>query len=491
MASNTYKNPLSKNTRRTPVLNRDLPPHRDIEVAEVLAIEYEGQKAGVILYRSLATVNTNAVQSLGSGDASSTKTANIAIPLFANIRIYPVIGEQVALIRLGNTYYIPLNALNNPISNQVPFVFGSSRSANASDLAKAVTSTKNTFKVDKNKKYYITGIYPGDVMLEGRNGNSIKLGSTIKFGEGANSLYSKSDLSKNGDPIIIIRNDPGSAFEDIQKDGASIYLCSTQKILVDQGKNGFEGITGTWSTLNVSAQAVEIEEQETITNTTATSPDSSRPGNPVPPDPENNASSSTSSNTNALSDPGFQQPSSGGPVEVAPPSTGYLKPGNLTISQEGLRALIREEGSRKVVYDDKSGKSIASYADASGYPTIGVGHLITKRERDRFAPYLKGAGAMTDNEVQKLLLEDLGSRIRYLNNVLKVEVTQNMFDALLSMMFNTGEGNKFFKQAVRLTNQKKYQEAAGVIKSGPVTSKGKVFAGLVRRRTNESNTYIA
>jgi GH24 family phage-related lysozyme (muramidase) len=98
---------------------------------------------------------------------------------------------------------------------------------------------------------------------------------------------------------------------------------------------------------------------------------------------------------------------------------------------------------------------------------------------------------MTQEEIQKLLLEDLASRIRSLNNRLKAEVTQNMFDALLSMMFNTGEGNSFFKKAVSLTNQKKYQEAANMISSGPVTSKGKVFAGLVRRRKNESDTYIA
>jgi GH24 family phage-related lysozyme (muramidase) len=65
-----------------------------------------------------------------------------------------------------------------------------------------------------------------------------------------------------------------------------------------------------------------------------------------------------------------------------------------------------------------------------------------------------------------------------------------VFDALLSMMFNTGAGNRFFKRAIELTNQKKYDDAAQTIRSGPTTSKGKVSPGLVRRRNNEANEYL-
>lgn len=491
MARNIYRNPLSKATRQTPSLGREPLPIKDVELAEVLSVEYAGPRSGVITFRSALNKNETVLQTVGTTETGGTRPPNIALPLLANIKTYPVPGEQVVLFFLGNIYYLPLNVLNNPITNKAPLINNSSAAGAENDTTKINSNTKNTFSLNKNRKYYVTQASAGDIIFEGRFGNSLKLGSTVKLDDAAQTLYSKSDLSANGDPILILRNDPASAFENIQKDGASIYMCSTQKIPIDDGKSGFEGIIGSWSSLNVSNETIVVEEQQEIVNTTVTSPESSRPGNPTPPDPEGNSSNSTSNNTGNFEPGSESTPSSGGPVEVAPPSTGFLKPGNLTISARGLRELVREEGSRKVVYDDKNGKPIASYDDAEGYPTIGVGHLISKREQKRFAPYLKGTGAMTDDEIQKLLLEDLGPRIRFLNNKLSAEVTQNMFDALLSMMFNTGQGNRFFREAVRLTNQNKYEEAAAVIKSGPVTSKGKVFAGLVRRRTNESNTYIA
>jgi len=474
-----YRNPLSKNITRTPNLTRSPSPSRVVTVGEVISVEYSGQFSGFITFRPEESEAAEVLQSVNSKSTSAVN--NVAIPLFANLRIYPIVGEYVLLFSLGgNTYYIPINVLNNPFSNKV---------GTKGDSAKLNSNSKATFELPDDKKYYITHTNQGDIVLEGRFGQSIKFGGTVKKGDGAVTLYSKSDLSKNGDPILILRNGPSSPFEDIQNDDASIYMCSTQKIPIDTGKNGFEGITGTWSSLNVSGEVVEIEQVEVPSNSNSNSVESSRPGNPLPPDPEGQASYAASS-TNA-SQPGYQQATPSGPIEVAPPSTGYLQPGNLTISAEGLKALVREEGSRNVVYDDKTGEQIASYNEARGYPTIGVGHLITNRERDRFSRYLKGVGTMTQEEIQKLLLEDLASRIRSLNNRLKAEVTQNMFDALLSMMFNTGEGNSFFKKAVSLTNQKKYQEAANMISSGPVTSKGKVFAGLVRRRKNESDTYIA
>jgi len=483
-----YRNPASKNVRRYPNLQRSPGPDRIVDVGEVIDVSLSGPSVGVITFRSSVNENSSVLTAANSPTGGPKSTSNRAIPLLANLRVYPIPGEQVILFNLGNIYYLPINTLNNPISNTGPLAFSSTAYGAQNDKAKLNSATNNTFTLNR-EKYYITSAAQGDIVFEGRFGNSLKLGSTVKLGETAGNLYSKSDLSKNGDPILILRNDPSSAYENIQKDGASIYMCSTQKIPIDDGKNGFEGITGTWSSLNVSGDEIEIEAVQEITNSNSNSIESSRPGNALPPDPDRNASYAAPSTS--ASEPGYQQATPSGPVEVAPPSTGYLQPGNLTISAAGLKSLVREEGSRSVVYDDKTGKQVASYSEVVGYPTIGVGHLITKREYDRFSRYLKGRGAMTQEEIQKLLLEDLASRIRSLNNKLKAEVTQNMFDALLSMMFNTGEGNSFFKKALALTNQKKYQEAASMIKSGPVTSKGKVFAGLVRRRTHESNTYIA
>ena len=174
-----------------------------------------------------------------------------------------------------------------------------------------------------------------------------------------------------------------------------------------------------------------------------------------------------------------------GPVEIPKP-----KDGEMTISVVGLKKLQAHEGSRSTIYDDGTGKSIESYDSCKGFPTIGVGHLIGKNERTIFAKYLK-PGKMSDSEIQNLLLKDLASRIKDLNKKLKVKVTQGQFEALLSMGFNTGFGNKSFLKAIALTNEGKKQDAANQINSGPKTSKGKELAGLVRRRKDESASYLA
>ena len=174
-----------------------------------------------------------------------------------------------------------------------------------------------------------------------------------------------------------------------------------------------------------------------------------------------------------------------GPVEITKP-----KDGSMTVSAAGLKRLKKHEGSRATVYDDKTGKSVSSWGEVAGFPTIGVGHLIQANEKSTFGKYLK-PGAMSENEIDNLILKDLKSRISALNKKLKIKVSQNQFDALLSMMFNTGGGNKSFLKAVALTNEGKFRDAAAQIKSGPKTSKGVVLAGLERRRNEEADTYMA
>ena len=174
-----------------------------------------------------------------------------------------------------------------------------------------------------------------------------------------------------------------------------------------------------------------------------------------------------------------------GPVEITKP-----KDGSMTISADGLKRLKKHEGSRATVYDDKTGKGVSSWGEVAGFPTIGVGHLIQNNEKTAFSKFLK-PGKMSDNEIDNLLLKDLQERINALNKKLKVKVSQNQFDSLLSMMFNTGGANKSFLKAISLTNEGKFKDAAAQIKSGPKSSKGVILAGLERRRNEEAETYLA
>ncbi len=179
------------------------------------------------------------------------------------------------------------------------------------------------------------------------------------------------------------------------------------------------------------------------------------------------------------------------PTTGNPPSQGYLTPGNLKLSENGFNLIKRSESSRKTVYDDKTSRSITSYSELIGFPTIGIGHLITESERGKYSIYLKGKQTMSDKEIQNLFLNDIKPREKVLNNLLKKAITQNMFDALMSLLYNAGAGNGFFKRAIKYVNNEQYKDAANEIRLGPKTSKGIIFVGLVRRRNEESDLFLA
>ena len=84
--------------------------------------------------------------------------------------------------------------------------------------------------------------FEGDRILEGRWGNSIRFGSTVK-----DSVNTWSSIGTNGDPITILRNGQGvqtdegwiPTIEDINNDDSSIYLTSTQKIPLEASSTSY------------------------------------------------------------------------------------------------------------------------------------------------------------------------------------------------------------------------------------------------------------
>ena len=97
----------------------------------------------------------------------------------------------------------------------------------------------------ENEKIKTLRPFEGDIILESRFGQSIRFGSTVK---GLKALNSWSEAGLTGDPITIIRNGQGqptdtdpfaATIEDINKDDSSIYLTSSQKIVLEDLANGF------------------------------------------------------------------------------------------------------------------------------------------------------------------------------------------------------------------------------------------------------------
>ncbi len=188
-----------------------------------------------------------------------------ARPLAGNFKNLPLINEIVYLIGLPNTeietissntveYYVNIVSLwNHPHHNAFPTAPNALPPTQQKDYIQ--TTGGNVRRVtDQSTEIFLgktfierSNIHPllpfeGDILYEGRWGNSIRFGSTNKrkiagIIPDALNNWSKGK-STSGDPIIIFRNGQGTQTEegwipiteDINNDDASIYLTSTQKI---------------------------------------------------------------------------------------------------------------------------------------------------------------------------------------------------------------------------------------------------------------------
>jgi len=162
-----------------------------------------------------------------------------------------------------------------------------------------------------------------------------------------------------------------------------------------------------------------------------------------------------------------------------------------TPSDEGLQELIKSEGIYYQVYDDATGKVVSSYSQVKGYPTIGVGHLIKDRERSQFAQFLGGRKKMTKNQVFRLFKHDMPKYYKPIAKRITAPITQSMFDALVSLGYNTGTNSKSLKASIAAINKKDYEQAAQEILNGPTTSKGRQLRGLVKRRKREAKLFLS
>lgn len=162
------------------------------------------------------------------------------------------------------------------------------------------------------------------------------------------------------------------------------------------------------------------------------------------------------------------------------------------LSSLGYKDLLTTEGNMLFVYDDKTGKPISSYEAAVGYPTIGLGLLIDSADkRERFRAYLNGTPAPA-SVIESANREFIDKFERALNAQLdNVKLTPAMFDALFSLGWNTGTASRWVKEVISHAAIKDYAAAAAAIANGPVTSKGQVLAGLVRRRAAEATRFLA
>lgn len=182
-----------------------------------------------------------------------------AYPAFPNIKNYPLINELVPILYLSNSnitdnststsaYYLPpINVWNSQIHNAIPssnvLPDTQQKDYQQTELGSIRRVTDQSTEINLGKTFNesnVIGVHPllpyeGDIIYEGRFGNSIRLGSTVN-----NSVIPNpwSKTGANGSPIFILRNGQKPVndnswvpiLEDINSDSSSIYLTSTQQL---------------------------------------------------------------------------------------------------------------------------------------------------------------------------------------------------------------------------------------------------------------------
>lgn len=206
--------------------------------ADIGSIKYE------LLYSALST-------------SKSKEVSEPAYPMWYFIRQYPVVNE-IVLIFAGPSkklndrateqqfYYMPAYGMwNNPNHNGFPnmeeWADYLNTFANKPEYSGNGTESKTLplgYTFQENPKIKDLQPFEGDTIIQARFGQSIRFGSTVSVLSNDNT-WSKNKEGTNGDPITIITNRQGervvrnkfdSIVEDINKDGSSIYLTSTQEI---------------------------------------------------------------------------------------------------------------------------------------------------------------------------------------------------------------------------------------------------------------------
>jgi lysozyme len=138
------------------------------------------------------------------------------------------------------------------------------------------------------------------------------------------------------------------------------------------------------------------------------------------------------------------------------------------LNDEGLDLIKQWEGLK-----------LEAYLCPAGVWTVGYGHTDTTR------PNM----SISKSEAERLLRYDLDRFIKAVNNLVKVDLTDNQFAALVSFCFNVGEGAFKRSTLLRKLNTGDYDavpsELARWNKAG-----GKVVQGLTNRRAAETGLWV-
>jgi lysozyme len=150
---------------------------------------------------------------------------------------------------------------------------------------------------------------------------------------------------------------------------------------------------------------------------------------------------------------------------VASKITGKIN--NFTTSPTGIKLITHYEGLRLEAYQDQVGVWTIGFGTTSG---VYEGMVIS----------LDQATAFLQSDLKKFESD--------VKNMVKVSLTQNQFDALVSWTYNLGAGSLKSSSMLRALNEGKYTSVPSEMELWNRAG-GQIVEGLVKRRHSEATLF--
>jgi lysozyme len=163
----------------------------------------------------------------------------------------------------------------------------------------------------------------------------------------------------------------------------------------------------------------------------------------------------------------------------------YLPLENTNIKANSDNKKISDNGLKFIA--DHEGIILHLYNDPANHATIGVGHLVHHGPINGSEPEEFKCGITKERAIE-ILRADVIQAEKTINNLVKVPLNQNQFDALVSFVFNIGETQFSSSTLLAKLNNRDYNAVPTELNRW-VHGGGKKLSGLINRRRDEGNLF--
>lgn len=147
---------------------------------------------------------------------------------------------------------------------------------------------------------------------------------------------------------------------------------------------------------------------------------------------------------------------------------------DFSVQQSTIDFLKEQEGYENIVYKDTAGKD-----------TVGIGHLVLPKDN------LKFGDKVSDSKIIEFAAKDMNAATDEIHRTVKIPINQNMFDALLSLVYNEGVGAIDKSLVLKLINSNAPKEEIGTAWLAWDYVAGKESEALENRRIREFELFMS